>query len=189
MGDQYDEETVSRLLDRARGGDAHALAALLPLIYDELRRVARHAMRRERPGQTLQPTALVHEAWLRLSAGHLEPQNRAHLLAMAARVMRQILVEHARARHAAKRGGHRERVTLDEGLLPDMARHPDLLDLDAAMEKLAALDAEQAQIVELRFFGGLDVGETAAVLGLSPATVKRRWTLARAFLLRALSPR
>lgn len=183
-------ETVTRLLERARDGDADALTALLPLMYDELRRAARQAMRREGPGQTLQPTALVHEAWLRLSgAGRLKPQDRAHLLAIAARVMRQVLVERARARHAAKRGGRRERVTLDERLLPDMGRAPDLLDLDAALERLAALDAELARVVELRFFGGLDVGETAGVLGLSPATVKRRWTLARAFLLRELSPR
>lgn len=179
--------SVTTLIDRARSGDRDALTLLLPLVYDELRRIARAQMRRERPGQTLNSTGLVHEAWLRLSASsHLAPQNRPHFLAIAAGVMRQILVERARARHAAKRGGHRERVTLDERLLPGAAPDPDVLAVDAALEKLAALDQEQARLVELRYFGGLSVDETAEALGMSPATVKRRWTSARAFLAREL---
>ena len=175
--------SVTVLLERARSGDRDALATLLPLVYDELRRIARGQMRRERPGQTLNSTGLVHEAWLRLSASsHLAPHNRAHFLAIAANVMRQILVERARARHAAKRGGHRERVTLNEAVLPGPEPDLDVLALDAALERLAALDPEQAQLVELRYFGGLSVEETAEALGISPATVKRRWTSARAFL-------
>jgi RNA polymerase sigma factor (TIGR02999 family) len=180
--------SVTLLLERARQGDADALTALLPLVYDELRRVARNQMRRERPGQTIQATALVHEAWLRLSASRgLAPQNRAHFMAIAANVMRQILVERARARHAAKRGGHRERVTLEEGLLPGPEHGVDLVALDTALDKLGALDSEQARLVELRFFGGLSVEETADAMGISPATVKRRWTSARAFLARELA--
>jgi len=185
MGSQTD---VTLLLDRARGGDRAALNALLPLVYEELRRVARRAMRRERPGQTLGATALVHEAWLRLSeARRLSPQDRAHFLAIAARVMRQILVERARARHAEKRGGHRQRITLDEALVPQTGRALDVLALDTALDNLAQLDPEQARVVELRFFGGMSVEETAEALAISPATVKRRWTIARAFLLRELT--
>ncbi len=180
--------SITQLLERARLGDADALTSLLPLVYEELRRVARNQMRRERQGQTIQATALVHEAWLRLSASRgLAPQNRSHFLAIAANVMRQILVERARARHAAKRGGHRDRVTLDEGLLPGPTPDVDLVALDIALEKLAALDAEQARLVELRFFGGLGIEETAEALGMSPATVKRRWSSARAFLARELA--
>jgi RNA polymerase sigma-70 factor (ECF subfamily) len=175
--------SVTVLLERARSGDSEALSALLPLVYDELRRIARGQMRRERPGQTINSTGLVHEAWMRLSAAsHLAPHNKAHFLAIAANAMRQILVERARARHAAKRGGHRERVTLDESALPETPPTVDVLALDAALERLAALDPEQARLVELRYFGGLTVEETAEAMHLSPATVKRRWTSARAFL-------
>jgi RNA polymerase sigma-70 factor (ECF subfamily) len=171
------------LLERARAGDRDALAALLPLVYDELRRIARMQMRRERPGQTIDATGLVHEAWLRLSASsHLAPHNRAHFLGIAANAMRQILVERARARHAAKRGGHRERVTLTEASAPEPPPSVDVLDLDVALDKLAALDPDQARLVELRYFGGLTVEETAEAMHLSPATVKRRWASARAFL-------
>lgn len=180
--------SVTVLLERARAGDRDALATLLPMVYDELRRIARAQMRRERPGQTLNSTALVHEAWLRLSASsHLAPHNRAHFLAIAANAMRQILVERARARHAAKRGGHRERVTLNEAVLPGPEPDLDILAVDAALDKLAALDPEQARLVELRYFGGLSVEETAEALGLSPATVKRRWASARAFLASELA--
>jgi RNA polymerase sigma factor (TIGR02999 family) len=180
--------SVTVLLERARAGDSEALAALLPLVYDELRRIARGQMRRERPGQTINATGLVHEAWLRLSAAsHLAPHNKAHFLAIAANAMRQILVERARARHAAKRGGHRERVTLDESALPDAPPAVDVLALDAALERLTALDPEQARLVELRYFGGLTVEETAEAMGLSPATVKRRWSSARAFLAAELT--
>jgi RNA polymerase sigma-70 factor (ECF subfamily) len=178
--------SVTALLAAARAGEKGALDALLPLVYDELRRIARAQMRRERPGQTLDATALVHEAWLRLGGGTAAAGDRAHFLGIAARLMRQILVERARARHAAKRGGHRERVTLDEGLLPSSDARVDVLALDQALERLASLDPMNARLVELRFFGGLTVEEAAEALDISPATLKRRWALARAFLLREL---
>jgi RNA polymerase sigma factor (TIGR02999 family) len=177
---------VTALLTAARAGDQDALDALLPLVYDELRRIAHAQMRRERPGQTLDATALVHEAWMRLGGGAAAAGDRSHFLGIAARLMRQILVERARARHAAKRGGHRDRVTLDERLLPSSERPVDVLALDQALERLASLDPLNARLVELRFFGGLTVEEAAETLEISPATLKRRWALARAFLLREL---
>jgi len=169
-------------------------AELMPQVYDELRRLAANYLRRERPGQTLQATALVHEAFLRLSKEKNQPwKNRTHFLAIAALSMRQILVQRARARHAEKRGGpNADRITLDESVmadrLPDATGGVDVLELDAALEKLAALDPQQAKIVELRYFGGLTVEEAAEALDISPATVKRHWTLARAWLKKELSP-
>jgi RNA polymerase sigma factor (TIGR02999 family) len=163
------------------------LDALLPLVYAELRRLAAGYLRREKPGQTLQPTALVHEAYLRLMKDRPDRwQNRAHFCAIAAHSMRQILIERARARGAAKRGGARPRVTLDEALVAGNDRSIDLLALDEALERLAALDPEQARLVELRFFGGLTVEETAEAMNISPATVKRHWTVAKAWLSREL---
>lgn len=162
----------------------------MPLVYDELRRLAASYLRRERPGQTLQATALVHEAYVRLIGENAKGfQNRTHFLAIAALSMRQILVQRARARKAAKRGGDPARITLDEQLFaaPAGQSEVDLLALDAALDKLAALDARQAKIVELRYFGGLSVEEAADVLEISPATVKRDWTLARAWLKRELA--
>jgi RNA polymerase sigma factor (TIGR02999 family) len=165
----------------------------MPQVYDELRRLAANYLRHERQGQTLQATALVHEAFLRLSREKNQPwKNRTHFLAIAALSMRQILVQRARARHAEKRGGaHAERITLDESMLPDRAADAtggvDVLELDAALEKLAALDPQQAKIVELRYFGGLTVEEAAEALDISPATVKRHWTIARAWLKRELT--
>jgi RNA polymerase sigma factor (TIGR02999 family) len=169
----------------------------MPLVYDELRRIAARYVSRERPGQTLQATALVNEAFVRLAAErprHFE--NRTHFLAIAALSMRQILVQRARARRAAKRGGAPQRVTLDDQVPPPDAAFPrpplerpgdiDVLALDEALTRLAALDAQQAQIVELRYFGGLTVEETAETIGVSPATVKRDWAVARAWLKRAL---
>lgn len=180
-------DEVARLIEAARAGDQDALAALMPLVYDELRRIARNQVRRERPGQTLQPTALVHEAWLRLMASRgLSPENRAHFLGIAANAMRQILVERARARHAQKREGQRHRVTLDEGMLRQAGRPLDIEALDQALTRLAATNPEYARIVELRFFAGLTVEEAAEVLHLSPATLKRRWTMAKAWLVREL---
>jgi RNA polymerase sigma-70 factor, ECF subfamily len=165
-----------------------SLDSLLPLVYHELKRLAAGYLRREKPGQTLQPTALVHEAYLRLMKDRPDRwQNRAHFCAIAAHSMRQILIERARARGAAKRGGPRARVTLDEGLLAGEDRSIDLLALDEALERLAALDPEQARLVELRFFGGLTVEETAEAMDISPATVKRHWTVARAWLTRELA--
>jgi RNA polymerase sigma factor (TIGR02999 family) len=162
----------------------------MPLVYDELRRLAASYLRRERPGQTLHATALVHEAYVRLigeKAHHW--QNRAHFVAIAALSMRQILVERARRRKAAKRGGDPERITLDERVLAadsGDADEIDLVALDLALNRLAAVNERQAKIVELRYFGGLSVEESADALGISPATVKRDWTLARAWLKREL---
>ena len=169
-------------------------SALAPLVYDELRRIAARYVSRERPGQTLQATALVNEAYLRLSAERTRHfENRTHFLAIAARSMRQILIQRARARHAAKRGGAAQRVTLDEAHLAEPGRGAaaepsaiDVLALDEALSRLAAIDSQQARIVELRYFGGLTVEETAEALDVSPATVKREWAMARAWLKVAL---
>ena len=167
-----------------------AVGELMPLVYDELRRLAAGYLRHERPGQTLQATALVHEAFVRLSAERGQPwQNRTHFLAIAALSMRQILVQRARARQAEKRGADPERIELDDALIADRGGDRiDIIELDSALERLAAFDAQQAKIVELRYFGGLTVEETADALGISPATVKRHWTLARAWLQRGLEP-
>jgi RNA polymerase sigma factor (TIGR02999 family) len=159
----------------------------MPLVYDELRRLAASYLRRERPGQTLQATALVHEAYLRLLRDRQQSwQNRAHFLAIAARSMRQILVERARARDSLKRGGDHARITLDEELVAGEGPSVDVVAIDAALQRLAALDRQQARIVELRFFGGLTVEETAEALGVAPATVKRHWSVAKAWLRREL---
>ena len=164
--------------------------ALLPVVYQELRRLAASYIRHEKPGQTLQPTALVHEAYLRLMKDRPDRwQNKAHFCAIAAHSMRQILIERARARNAQKRWGEKARITLEEELVQGGERAVDLLALDEAIERLAALDPEQARIVELRFFGGLTVEETADALDISPATVKRHWTVARAWLARELEGR
>lgn len=180
-------EQVSELLARARRGHEDALTELLPLVYQELRRVAASFLRRERPGQTLQATALVHEAYLRLlREQHVSWENRAHFCAIAANSMRQILVERARARNAAKRGGQWHRITLDDAVARTDAAGLDVEALDQALERLAALDAQQARLVELRYFGGLTIEETAGVLGVSPATVKRSWTVAKAWLRKEL---
>jgi len=161
--------------------------SLMPLVYDELRRIAAGYIRRERPGQTLQATALVNEAFVRLAAEKARPfANRTHFVAIAALSMRQILVQRARARKAAKRGGAPQRVTLDEGLMAGEAPSIDVLALDEALTRLADLDPEMARIVELRYFGGLTVEETAEAVGSSPATVKRHWAMARAWLKRAM---
>ena len=161
--------------------------SLMPLVYDELRLIAAGYIRRERPGQTLQATALVNEAFVRLASERPRSfANRQHFVAIAALSMRQILVQRARARKAAKRGGAPDRVTLDEGLVSAEPPGVDVLALDEALTKLAAFDPEQARIVELRYFGGLTVEETAEVIGVSPATVKRQWAMARAWLKRAV---
>jgi len=180
-------ERVTRWLDETRTGRQEAIAELLPLVYGELRRVAGAYMRRERPGQTLQPTALVHEAYLRLVRDrHVRWENRAHFCAIAANAMREILVERARRRRALRHGGGYRRTTLDDRLVASQARAIDVQALDEALERLAAVDPARARIVVLRFFGGLTVEEVAEVLGVSPATVKRGWTLAKAWLRREL---
>jgi RNA polymerase sigma factor (TIGR02999 family) len=167
----------------------------MPLVYDELRRIAARYVSRERPGQTLQPTALVNEAYVRLSAERARHfENRTHFLAIAARTMRQILIQRARARHAAKRGGAPQRVPLDDYNLSEAVTAAglpspgdvDLLTLDEALSRLAVQDPGQANIVELRYFGGLTLEETAEAVGVSPATVKREWAMARAWLKLAL---
>jgi RNA polymerase sigma-70 factor, ECF subfamily len=179
---------ITQLLDRARGGDEPAAGILVPLVYGEMRRIAASCLRRERPGHTLQATALVHEAYLRLLKDeHLSFQNRAHFLGIAARAMREILVEHARARDAAKRGGERHRITLDEAIAATGGQNVDVLAIHEALERLAALDAQHARLVELRFFGGLTNEEAAEALGVSVATIKRTWAVARAWLFRELS--
>lgn len=159
----------------------------MPLVYDELRRVAARYIGRERAGQTLQATALVNEAFVRLVNEKARGfENRAHFVAIAALSMRQILVQRARARRAAKRGGARQRVTLNESLVPGSGPSIDVEALDEALTRLADLDATQAQIVELRYFGGLTIEETAEALHSSPATVKREWAMARAWLKQEL---
>jgi RNA polymerase sigma factor (TIGR02999 family) len=183
------ETQLTTLLDAARKGDQRALAALLPLVYDELRRLAASHMRREPPGQTIQPTALVHDVYLRLAKDtQLSWQNRAHFFGIAARSMRQILVERSRTRRAAKRGGSRVRVTLDPDLVAAGTNALDLEALDEALTRLAAFDPDLAHLVDVRFFGGLSIEEAAEALDVSPATIKRRWALARAWLARELSP-
>ncbi len=178
---------VTQLLADASAGKREALEALLPLVYDELRRQAAAYMRRERPGQTIQATALVHEAYLRLMK---EPntrwQNRAHFAAIAAHSMRQILVERARARKRLKRAGDQQRITLSDAIPAASAVPLDVEQLDDALGRLADMDPELARLVELRFFGGLSIEDTAEVLGVSPATVKRSWATARAWLKREM---
>jgi len=179
---------VTGLLLRWRKGDREALEQLIPLVYDELRRLARQRLRRERSDHTLQSTALVHEAYLRL-AGQNPPewQNRAHFFAIAARVMRQILVEHARARLTAKRGSGAFTLALDESISVPNRVNLDMIALDRALTELSQQDDQQSRIVELRFFSGLTIEDTSEVLGISPATVKREWMIARAWLFRAMT--
>ncbi len=178
---------VTALLKKAGAGDPAAFDALFPLVYAELHRAAAREMRREKPGRTLQTTALVHEAYLRLlKDASLTFESRAHFLGIAARAMREILIERARARVAQKRGGQAVRVTLDDVTARTPPPSIDVLALDEALQRLARLDERHARVVELRYFGGLSVEETAAAMGLSPATVKRTWTLARAWLFKEL---
>jgi RNA polymerase sigma factor (TIGR02999 family) len=178
--------TVTRLLEDARLGDAAAIEQLMTVVYAELRAIAERHMNRERPDHTLQPTALVHEAFLRLMGGAPgDFRDRTHFLRAASQVMRRVLVDHARARNSAKRGGAL-RVTLDEAIAGHDERVLDMLVLDDALTRLAAAEPRWAQVVELRFFGGLEVGEVAEVLGTSAATVKRDWQFAKAWLSREL---
>jgi RNA polymerase sigma-70 factor, ECF subfamily len=181
-------EDVTRLLEAVRAGEQGALDRLLPLVYDELHRIAARYARRERTGHTLQPTALVNEAYLRL-ADHADKawQNRAHFLAVAAQTMRHILVDYARARQAGKRGGALARVTLEEAVAAAPERDVDLLALDDALARLSSLDPQLARLVELRYFGGLTIRETAEVLNVSPKTVEREWDSAKLWLRREIS--
>lgn len=177
------ETEVSRLLIEWGRGDQEALDRLMPLVYDELRRLASRHLRRERPDHTLQTTALVHEAYLELvGQQHANWQNRAQFFAIAAQLMRRILVDYARSHQAAKRGGDYIKLSLDEAAALSDEKSADLLALDEALDRLANIDPQQSRVVELRVFGGLSVEETAAALGISPRTVKREWSMARAWL-------
>jgi len=183
------KQQITALLALVREGDQQAASQLLELVYPELRRLAQHYMDRERPGHTLQATALVHEAYLRIfDAEPIQWQDRAHFFAVAANRMRQILVDHARAREAERRGGGRVQVSLDAETAVALGPDYDLIALDEALERLEALDPRACRVVELRFFGGLTEAEAAEVLGISPATLKRDWEFARAWLFSRLRP-
>lgn len=179
---------VSDLLDDWSKGDQEALNKLMPLVYDELHRLASRYLRREGAGHTLQTTALVHEAYLKLvDQTKANLHNRVQFFSAAANIMRHVLVDYARRRKAFKRGGDYSRLTLDEGNVASNEKGVDLLDLNEALHSLAALDPQQSRVVELRVFGGLTVEETAEALAISPRTVKREWSMAKAWLHRQLS--
>lgn len=179
---------VTQLLVNWSQGDQAALNDLMPLVYQELRRLAAGYLRRERSDHTLQSTALVHEAFLRLiDQNRIQWQNRAHFFGVAAQMIRRILVDHARTQNRVKRGAGAPKLSLDEAIaLPNSGSDVDLVSLDDALSRLAALDPQQSRIVELRFFAGLSIDETAEVVGVSPATVKREWTMAKAWLYQNL---
>jgi RNA polymerase sigma factor (TIGR02999 family) len=177
------QHEVTKLLFRLTDGDGAVLDELLPLVYAELRRLASSYLRRERQGHTLQPTALVHEAYLRMiDQTQAQWQNRAHFFGVAAQMMRRILIDHARAQQADKRGGEFEKLSLDENIDLSANRADELVALDDALKRLAEIDPQKSRLVELRFFGGLSVEETAEVLGISAPTVKRHWRMAKAWL-------
>lgn len=179
---------ITGLLNRLSDGDSRAIDALLPLIYDELRALAGSFLRRENPGHLLQTTALVHEAYIKLiNQQDARFNNRAHFFAVAAQAMRRILVNHARDAGRIKRGGGRSHIELDEAALAASQSDVDLVALDEAMTKLAALDPRKSRTVEMRFFGGMSIDDTAAALGVAPATVKRDWDFARAWIFRELA--
>lgn len=179
---------VTNLLLELKQGNKEAEGQLIPLVYAELRRIATVRLRHESPAHSLQPTALVHEAYLRLTElKKIDWQGRSHFFAVAATMMRRILVDHARASRACKRGDGWDAVSLNEAILPSPERAPDLLALDEALNRLAALDDRQAKIVELRFFAGMSEEETGEALGVSARTVKRDWRIAKAWLFKELS--
>lgn len=182
MPDESVQHTVTQLLHRWKGGDAEALNALMPIVYDELRRLARRYMAGEREDHTLQHTALVHEAYLQLVQMEVGWNDRAHFFAIAARAMRRILVDHARTKKRGKRGGDHVRVTLDEAALKASARKVDIIDLDDALQRLAAIDGRKSEMVEMRYFGGLTQDELSEVLGVSLATVNRDLSWAKDWL-------
>ncbi len=179
---------VTQILGELKQGQPDAEGRLVPLVYRELRRIAAAQLRRENPDHTLQPTALVHEAWFRLvRVSEVDWQSRSHFFAVCATIMRRILVDHARAQQAAKRGERAQTIEFDEGLLAAPERSPEILSLHEALDRLALLDERQAKIVEMRFFAGLTEEEIALVLGISARTVKRDWRLARAWLYQELA--
>ena len=178
---------VTRLLGEIGRGQKAAINELLPMVYEELHRLARSYFRRERGEHTLQPTALVHEAYIRLVDQRAPLESRGHFMAVAATQMRRILLDYARKHRAARRGGEGQRVMLEDTMAISEQQPVDMILLDGALRKLELLDGSQAQLIELRFFGGLSIEETAVVMGVSPATVKRSWSSARAFLHREIS--
>jgi RNA polymerase sigma factor (TIGR02999 family) len=181
--------SVTQLLDRWNHGEVEALEELMPLIYEELRKMARRYMRQQNSGHTLQTTALIHEAYLRMvKQKEKHFQNRTHFFGVAAQAMRHILVDYARARHTDKRGGGARPISLEEAALVTQERAAELIAFDDALKELELLSNRQSQVVELRYFGGLSVEETAAVLEVSPDTVMRDWSMAKTWLHRALSP-
>jgi RNA polymerase sigma factor (TIGR02999 family) len=183
-------EPVTDLLRQWRQGDSTALEKLLPLVYNELRRIARRQLRRERPNHTLQPTALVHEVYLKLVDQHsIEWQNRAQFYGVASQLIRRILVDHVRNQRTAKRGAGTLTLTLDAAVSEPARQDIDLMKLDDALLSLSRMDEQQSRVVEMRFFGGLSIEETAEALGVSPSTVKRDWAAAKAWLYRDMSAR
>jgi RNA polymerase sigma factor (TIGR02999 family) len=186
MGDASGE--ITTLLARVSAGQKEAIDDLMPIVYAELRKVAARCIAVERPGHTLQPTALVHEVYFRLvGQKEIEWKNRAQFFAISAQIMRRVLLDYARRHQALKRGGLRQKITLDENMAIAVDRLSDFIVLDEALSRLAAVDPDQARLVELRFFGGLTVEQTAHVLGISTATVKREWSSARAWLRKEMA--
>ena len=181
-----DDSQVTLLLKAMKNGDQSAAEKLLPLVYKELHRVAKSYMRRERPEHTLQPTALIHEAYLRLAHDDVDWQSRQHFIGVAANVMRRVLVDHARAHKAEMRGGGLERIDFEAGLAISKERSSEVIALHDALNRLELLNPRRAKVVELRYFGGLSVEEVAAVLDMSPRSVKRDWALARPWLFREI---
>ena len=187
MSSDASVENLTRLLIEWSNGDSQALEKLAPIVYDDLRRLARRHLQSESPNHTLQGTALVHEAYLRLiDQRHVRWQNRAHFFGISAQLIRRILVDHARARKAEKRGGDGEKVQLEESIAAAEDQNVDLVFLDECLKKLANIDPQQTRVVELRYFTGLTVDETAEIMGISPRTVKREWRLAKAWLHREI---
>jgi RNA polymerase sigma factor (TIGR02999 family) len=183
-------QDITVLLSSVRNGDSAAMQQIIPLVYGELRKLAGRYMRLERPDHTLQPTALVNEAFLRMAQGqNITWENRAQFFGIAARLMRQILIDHAREHSAAKRGSGQKAMALDEGLVYSADKAGEMVALDDALQRLERLDARQSRIIELRFFGGLTIQEAAAVLGVATSTVEDDWALARAWLGRELGGR
>jgi RNA polymerase sigma-70 factor (ECF subfamily) len=181
-------DDVTVLIEQLTKGNQSAASKLIPVVYEELRRLAAGYMRRERPNHTLQPTALVNEAYLKLiEQREVDWKGRAHFFGIASQIMRRILIDHARARLRDKRGGGATPVTFDEGLLFSPVQPSELVRLDEALERLAKLDPRQCRVVELRFLGGMNIEQTAEVLDISPTTVKREWTMARAWLYAELN--
>jgi RNA polymerase sigma factor (TIGR02999 family) len=181
-------DEVTRLLQAMNAGDPAASEQLLPLVYRELHRIASAYMRRERPDHTLQATALIHEAYLRLAGEEIDWQNRGHFIGLAAHVMRRVLVDYARQHHAERRAGGFQRVEMDDNLAISPERLDEVLFLDRALQRLKEKNPRQAQVVELRYFGGLSVEQIAAMLEVAPRSVKRDWSLARMFLYSELRP-